>query len=152
MVNLLQVKYQNSETSPFDTHGFIMSAFIVAIHVHAITLSKVLQPNQNRNCLPLTKLICYISGVLAYGLPLLILVPPLGWLILCSYAPQFIEVLHNSYQQIFELLRGIVVGAFKPLAIMLVKIFRVLFHLGEQESNANSGQQGQESAGDPQTA
>lgn len=41
--------------------------------------------------------VTYMSGVLAYGLLLLILVPSLGWLILSSCALQFIGVLHSSY-------------------------------------------------------
>jgi hypothetical protein len=99
------VKYQNAQSSPFDTHGPIMMLFILVLvtKVYAKYLLEMTQPIPNTRYLPITKLVCQISSVIACGILLSILLPPIWWwIIFCQCAFKSIRELHGSYQQIYE--------------------------------------------------
>ncbi|XP_042956475.1 uncharacterized protein LOC122292286 [Carya illinoinensis] len=89
LVNLLQVRYQNSSSSPFETHKIIMSFFIGTICVYFLALMELSRPIPNANAPnanaiyhDVAWLICYISGVLACTCIVLIIFPAFGWVIL----------------------------------------------------------------------
>jgi len=87
-----------------------MSFFILVLvaNVYVKYLSDKIQPIPNTRYLPITKLVCEISGVIACGLLLSILLPPIWWwIILCQYAFKSIREVHGSYHQICELLHDI---------------------------------------------
>jgi len=118
LIGLIQVKYQNAQASPFDTHGPIMLLFILVLvtKVYAKYLLEMTQPIPNTRYLPITKLVCQISSVIACGVLLSILLPPIWWwIILCPCAFKSIRVLHGSYQQIYESLHDVYQQTFESI-------------------------------------
>jgi hypothetical protein len=129
LIGLIQVKYQNTQASPFDTHCTTMSFFILVLMANVYTkyLMQITQPIPNTSYLSVTKLICRISSVVACGLLLSFLFPPFWWWIIlfpCAFKSirelhssyqQIFESLHDIYQQISELLHNISTQAFKKL-------------------------------------
>ena len=106
LLTLLQVKFQNSG-NPFQTHGATMVLFIVAIFVYAVALVAINQLTPNTSYLPILRRVCFIFGAFACDLLLLILLAPLGWLILIICVGMSIQLLCDSYQQIFQCFRQI---------------------------------------------
>jgi hypothetical protein len=109
-IGLVQVKYQNTQSSPFDTHGLIMLLFILVLVAKVYTkyLLEMSQPIANTSYFPITKFVCQISGVLACGLLLSILLPPFWcWIILFSSVFHSIREIHHSFHDIFVSLQEI---------------------------------------------
>jgi len=87
-----------------------MSSFILVqvANVYAKYLLQITQTIPNTRYLPITKIVCHISGVIACNLLLSILLPPFWWWIIISpCAFKSIRELHGSYQQISELIHHI---------------------------------------------
>ena len=133
LLNLLQIKYQNSVNLPFDTHATIMLLFIVATYVYAVALMAITRPISNRNYHRIVILICDISGVLSVYLLVLILIPLFGWFLLVVCAFALIRVLYGSYRQIFELLYAFTVQVYRTL--------KQIFKPSHQASNGNTIEQ-----------
>jgi hypothetical protein len=115
--------------SPFDTRGTTMSSFILVLvaQVYAKYLLKRIQPIPNMRYFRITKLVCQISGVIACGLLLSILLPPIWWWIIISpCAFNSIRELHNSYHQICELLHDICQQISKSLHGISTQVFNKL--------------------------
>jgi len=93
LLNLLQIKYQNSGKSPFDTHATIMSLFIVTAYFYGVALVAITRQIPNRSYLPLAMVICDILGVMASSLLILILLLPFGWLLLflCAFGITWLQ-------------------------------------------------------------
>jgi len=72
--------------SPFDTNGTTMLSFILVLvaQVYAIYLLERIQPIPNTRYLVITKIVCQILGVVAFGILLSILLPPIWWWIIIS--------------------------------------------------------------------
>lgn len=155
LVSLLQVKYQNARTSPFDTHGTIMSFFILVLlaKVYAKYLLQITQPIPNTCYFSITKLVSQIAGVVACGLLLSTLLPPYWWCIIispCAFKSirelygsyqQIFEFLHNIYQQISELLHGISARVFNKLLDLLQQICNTTQQAGPRACNEISVEQ-----------
>jgi hypothetical protein len=136
LLALIQMKYQNSGKSPFDTHPTTMSAFIVTAYFYTgalVAISRVTQAIPNNNYLPIAMLFSDILGALACSLLIFILVPPIGGFLLFSCALVFIRALHDSYCQIFELLHAFKCEVFNK--------FQQIFNQPHQASNGNSTEQ-----------
>lgn len=102
LLTLLQVKYQNSG-NPFQMHGATMLFFIIAVVVYAIiALVGIHQWTPNTSYIQILRRVCFIFGAFACGLLLLLLVPPLGWLILILCVCMFVQLLCDSHEQILE--------------------------------------------------
>ena len=101
LLALLQVKYQNSG-NPFQTHGAIMSSFIVLVIGYALTLAGISKLTLNTSYLHIGRRICIILGTSASGLLVEILLPPWGILILAISALMFAQLLYVSHQQILQ--------------------------------------------------
>ncbi|XP_059439605.1 uncharacterized protein LOC132172169 [Corylus avellana] len=129
LLAFIQMKYQNSSRSPFDTHPTTMSAFIVTAYFYTgalVGISRVTQAIPNSNYLPMAMLFSDILGALACSLLIFILVPPFGVFLLFSCSLVLIRALHGSYQQIFELFQ---------------QIFNLTYQADPQASNGNSMEQ-----------
>ncbi|KAG7985896.1 hypothetical protein I3843_03G050700 [Carya illinoinensis] len=92
--NLLQLKCQNSDTAPFQTHGTIMSLVIAAVCVYFVAFMEITRPVRNTRYLLAARILCGISGVLTSILLALILFPPVGWVMLTLYT---IRALHDLF-------------------------------------------------------
>jgi len=135
LLNLFQIKYQNSGNSPFDIHATIMSFFITVIYFYGVALAAITRQISNRSYIHLVVLICDILGALAFSLLILILLPSFGWflLVLCAFVLS-LKALHGSNWKIFELLL-----AFKCQVLStLIQHFSIQPH---QASNDNSIEQ-----------
>ncbi|KAB1211759.1 hypothetical protein CJ030_MR6G025632 [Morella rubra] len=102
LVNILQVEYQSSSTSPFETHGTTMSLFIATVCLHVMALMEITKAAPYTSYLPTARLICSISGVLASTLLVLILFPPFGWFILFLCAARISHELYGPMMVIFD--------------------------------------------------
>jgi hypothetical protein len=151
--------YGNAQAaSPFDTRGTTMSSFILVLvaQVYAKYLLERIQPTRYFR---ITKLVCQISGVIACGLLLSILLPPIWWWIIispCAFNSirelhgsyhQICELLHDIYQQIYELLHGISAQVFNKLNDAFQWICNTTQQVGLPAFNKNS--MGQESESGP---
>jgi hypothetical protein len=106
-----------------------MSSFILVlvVQVYAKYLLERIQPIQKTRYFHITKLVCQISSVIACGLLLSILLPPIWWWIIispCAFNSirelhgsyhHICELLHDIYQQISESLHGISTRVFNKL-------------------------------------
>ncbi|XP_050242439.1 uncharacterized protein LOC126691431 [Quercus robur] len=103
LLTALQVKYQNSG-NPFQTHGAIMSSFIVLVIGYALTLAGISQPTLNTSYLHIGRRMCIILGTSASGLLVEVLLPLWGILILilAISALMFAQLLCVSHQQILQ--------------------------------------------------
>jgi len=100
-------------------------------------LEEMTQPIQNTRYLPLTKLVCQISGVIACGLLLSILLPPIWWwIILCPCAFKSIRVLHGSYQKIYESLHDVYQKTSESLHEIYQQNFESLHDIYQQTSES----------------
>ncbi|KAJ6427763.1 hypothetical protein OIU84_023212 [Salix udensis] len=85
LLALLQVKYQNKETSPFEAHGTIMLLYILTCLFYSIAfIALLLRARQlpETLCLATLEHISLLTGALACDLLLLILAPPFGYFLL----------------------------------------------------------------------
>jgi hypothetical protein len=123
------MKYQNTKVSLFDTKGTIMSCFIVAVlaKFYAKHLQERRQTNPNMNYLigPIIKLVDHISGFVACGILVWILLPAFWcWTIFCAGALfNFMMILIASYKQICESLHGISAPVFNKLRDAFQRIY-----------------------------
>ena len=83
-------------------HGATMLLFIIAVVVYAIALVGIRQWTPNTSYIQILRRVCFIFGAFACGLLLLLLVPPLGWLILILCVCMFVQLLCDSHEQILE--------------------------------------------------
>ncbi|KAJ6711275.1 PROTEIN putative-RELATED [Salix purpurea] len=105
LLALLQLKYQNKETSPFEAHGTIILLYILASIIYSTAFIALLlrahhQPPETP-CLATLEHISLLTGALACDLLLLILAPPFGYFLLafCGVLV-LVKALLGSYQQI----------------------------------------------------
>ncbi|KAJ4727183.1 hypothetical protein OWV82_000324 [Melia azedarach] len=97
---LLQVKYQTLDVTPFDTHYGIMLAFFLIMYAHAVILVveiKLQTHNSSYHQMIMLGKISLFTGALASILPLLILVPAVGWFNLVLWAVCFVKVAHQYF-------------------------------------------------------
>jgi hypothetical protein len=159
LIGLIQVKYQNTQASPFDTHGTTMSFFILVLvaNVYAKYLLEITQPIPNTSYFSVTKLVCQVSGVVACGLLLSFVLPPFWWWIIlfpCAFKSirelhgsyqQISKSLHDIYQQISELFHDISTRVFKKLHSTFQWICNPTQQAGPPASNENTVKQKGES-------
>ncbi|KAG8663981.1 hypothetical protein MANES_01G269250v8 [Manihot esculenta] len=105
LLTLVQVKYQDKQDSPFETHEAIMVLFIVAAFIYTVSFLSSLILIQNHHdytfyVLPILKQISVVSGTLACDSLILILCPPFGYLVLALCALLALRILIGSYHQI----------------------------------------------------
>ncbi|PON46604.1 hypothetical protein PanWU01x14_250340 [Parasponia andersonii] len=90
LCSFIQVEFQSKSSSPFDTHYWIMSTFLVALSTYVLAWATVTieeaQPRatieaqvKNSNHSGVMSRISHMSGALASVLLLLIILPVLGW-------------------------------------------------------------------------
>jgi hypothetical protein len=136
LLTLIQMKYQNSGKSPFNTHATIMSTFVVTTYVYTRALEAIFRVTRaipNWSYLPIAMLFCDILYAVACSLLVFILFPPIGRFLLFLCALVFIRALHDSYWQIFELLHAFKCRVFSK--------FQHIFNPLRQASNENSMEQ-----------
>jgi hypothetical protein len=138
--------------SPFDTRGTTMSSFILVlvVQVYAKYLLERIQPIPNTRYFHITKLVCQISGIIACGLLLSILLPPIWWWIIispCAFNSirellssyhQICKLLHDIYQQISESLHSISTRVFNKLHDTFQWICNTTQQAGPPAFNENS--------------
>jgi len=115
--------------SPFDTRGTTMSSLILVLVLQVYTkyLLERIQPIPNTRYFRITKLVYQISGVIACGLLLSILLPPIWWWIIISpCAFNSIRELHDSYHQICELLHDLYQQISESLHSISARVFNKL--------------------------
>jgi len=127
-----------------------MSFFILVLvaNVYAQYLLQITQPIPNtRGNLPITKIVCQISGAVACGLLLSILLPPFWWWIIispCAFKSirelhgsyhQISELLHNIYQQILELLHSIYQQILESIHGISARVFNKLHYAFQRICN-----------------
>jgi predicted PurR-regulated permease PerM len=116
----------------------LLFILVLAAQVYAkYLLEEMTQPIQNTRYLPLTKLVCQISGVIACGLLLSILLPPIWWwIILCPCAFKSIRVLHGSYQKIYESLHDVYQQTSESLHDIYQRTSELLQEIYQQNSES----------------
>jgi predicted PurR-regulated permease PerM len=152
--------------SLFDTRGTTMSSFILMLVAQVYTkyFMERIQPIPNTRYFRIAKLVCQISGVIACGLLLSVLLPPIWWWIIispCAFNSirelngsyhqicelfndiyqQISESLHDIYQQISESLHGISAQVFNKLHDAFQWICNTTQQAGPPAFNENSVRQ-----------
>ncbi|KAG8480023.1 hypothetical protein CXB51_025159 [Gossypium anomalum] len=96
-VALIPVKYQSTNTAvPFETHPTIMLIFITAILVcTAAAAIKTSNDNSSVHRIIVTK-ISLLSGSLATFVLLLLILPPIGWLILLIWTSFLVKQIYDG--------------------------------------------------------
>ncbi|KAH1045403.1 hypothetical protein J1N35_036187 [Gossypium stocksii] len=85
---------------PFETHPAIMLIFITAILVcTAAAAIKTSNDNSSIHCIIVTK-ISLLSGSLATSVLLLVILPPLGWLILIIWTFFLVKQIYDGMLQL----------------------------------------------------
>nr|KJB74314.1 hypothetical protein B456_011G287000 [Gossypium raimondii] len=97
LLALIQVKYQSTKMAvPFETHPAIMFIFITAILVYAATAAiKTSNDNSSIHRIIVTK-ISLLSGSLATFVLLLVILPPIGWLILLIWTFFLVKQIYDG--------------------------------------------------------
>jgi len=104
-----------------------LSFYLLVAQVYVKYLLERIQPIPNTRYFRIIKLVCQISGVIACGLLLSILLPPIWWWIIISpCAFNSIRELHGSYHQICELLHDIYQQIFESLYGISAQVFNKL--------------------------
>jgi hypothetical protein len=83
-------------------HGATMLIFIIAVVFYVIALVGIRQGTPSTSYIQILRRVCFIFGASACGLLLLLLAPPLGWLILILCVCMFVQLLCDSHEQILE--------------------------------------------------
>lgn len=130
----MQVKYQDKQDSPFETHEAIMVLFIVAAFIYTVSFLSSLILIQNHHdytfyVLPILKQISVVSGTLACDSLILILCPPFGYLVLALCALLALRILIGSYHQIVQLLHDAANRAYEAVASDFELLFQTLHQL-----------------------
>nr|POE96736.1 hypothetical protein CFP56_43462 [Quercus suber] len=100
LLTILGLKYQSPDVSLFDIHGALMLLLIIDVCIFTISMAVTILPTFNRTHLPFFKGVFLISGVFAYDLILLMLVPPFGWFIFTICASVMVLLLYCSRKHI----------------------------------------------------
>ncbi|PON82443.1 hypothetical protein TorRG33x02_218110 [Trema orientale] len=89
----IQVEFQSKSWSPFDTHYWIMSTFLVVLSIYvvasAIVTIQVEAEKENDN--GISSEISHVSEALASILLLIIILPVLGWIFLVIWTVYFVK-------------------------------------------------------------
>lgn len=147
LVELIEMKYQNTQASIFDTKGTIMSCFILAVLAKSFAkhLQERRQTNPNMNYLiSFIKLVDQISGFVACGILVWILLPPYWyWTIFCAGALfNFVMILIASYKQIYKSLHGISAPVFNKLRYAFQRICNRTQQAFDENSVEGEGEPG----------
>ena len=130
LLTLIQVKSQNSR-NPFKTHGAIMSLFILSMLVYVVISAWISKLAPNTSYLPILKHVHSIFVTFACGLLLVILVPPVGWLMVVTCASMFVKLLCGAHRQILEC----ITQAFNKLCDWFQNSFQSLCQAGSRAFN-----------------
>ena len=79
-----------------------MLLLIIDVCILTISMAVTILPNFDRTHLPFIKGVFLISGIFAYDLILLMLVPPFGWYIFTIYTSVMVLLLYRSSEQILR--------------------------------------------------
>ena len=104
---LIQVEFQSKSSSPFDTHYWIMSTFLVALSTYVwawarLTIEVQVENHNNHN--GVMSKISHLSGALAPVLLMLIILPLLGWVTFVFWAICFVRSTYELIEYAFYLL------------------------------------------------
>jgi hypothetical protein len=143
LVEVIQMKYQNTKVSLFDTKGTIMSCFIVAVlaKFYAKHLQERRQTNPNVNYLiSFIKLVDQISGFVACGILVWILLPPFWyWTIFCAGALfNFMMI----FKHIYKSPHGILAPVFNKLRDAFQRICNRTQQAFDENSVEREGEHG----------
>ncbi|KAK4568525.1 hypothetical protein RGQ29_004079, partial [Quercus rubra] len=95
--------FQGLRISPLESHFATILILIITTIVYSIARLEIKLP-QNAQYLPIFKLVCLVSGIVALELLVAIIICPF-WLLMVNICPILIVgVLHHSYQQIYQFL------------------------------------------------
>ena len=90
----------------FDTHRAIILLVILNVCTCTISLATIIVlPTSNKTHLSFFKNVFLFSGIFACDLVLLVLIPPLGWLIFIISTSVLVWLLYGSHNQILQCCR-----------------------------------------------
>ncbi|KAG5538642.1 hypothetical protein RHGRI_019264 [Rhododendron griersonianum] len=105
LIGLLQVKYQNKNVSPFETHLTSIRSFVIAVFIYClVTVGKIITKNYGANCSKILGYVSLISGTLSSVSLAVIFLPTLlsSVIMFIIWAILFAMVARFLYKAIYQ--------------------------------------------------
>ena len=120
--------YQGLGISPLESHFATILILIITTIVYSIARVEIKLP-QNAQYLPIIKLVCLVSGIVALELLVAIIICPF-WLLMVNICPILIVgVLHHSYQQIYQFLYCAANLVLNAVPSLFQKIYQFVYQI-----------------------
>ena len=120
--------YQGLGISPLESHFATILILIITTFVYSIARVEIKLP-QNAQYLPIFKLVCLVSGIVALELLVAIIICPF-WLLMVNICPILIVgVLHHSHQQIYQFLYCAANLVLNAVPSLFQKIYQFVYQI-----------------------